>query len=112
MNVNMPKPVAVYMNATNNADLDSLDSCLTPDATISDVGENDNIAGLARESKEKFKLHADIRQVEEDGGKTKVTTLTSGDFPTSPQYFCYIFTFAGGLIKDINIVPGEANVKE
>jgi len=95
----------------------SLDTCLAPDAKISDVGENDKIAGVAaikefiKDSREKFKLHAAIQSVDNAGEKIKVTTLTSGDFPTSPQYFHYEFILAGGLIKNIDILPGEANVQ-
>ncbi len=103
------------MKATNSADLNSLDWCLAPGATISDRGENDNIVGLAaiktfiRESKEKFQLHAEVRQMEEAGGLVKVTTLTSGDLPASPPYFRYEFTLAEGLITNIDILPGEGN---
>ena len=117
MKLKMPKAVATYMDATNSADLDSLDACLAPDAKISDVGENDRITGVAaikefiRDSREKFKLHAAIQKVDNVGEKVTVTTLTSGDFPSSPQYFHYEFTLVGGLIRNIDILPGEDNVK-
>lgn len=118
MNQNMPKAVALYMDATNSADLDSLEACLASDATISDVGENGRIAGLAaikefiRDSREKFNLHAAIQSVGKAGGKVTVTTLTSGNFPSSPQYFHYEFTLTGGLIRNIDIFPGAENAKK
>lgn len=117
MDQNMPKAVATYMAATNNADLYSLETCLMPDATISDVGENDRITGVAaikgfiKDSREKFKLHAAIQSVNSAEEKVTVTTLTSGDFPSSPQFFHYEFTLAGRLIRNIDILPGEENVK-
>jgi ketosteroid isomerase-like protein len=114
----MPKAVEDYLKASDTADLDSLNACLAQDATISDVGENDKISGLpairqfVQESKEKFKLRKKILHIEETDDRVKVTTLTFGDFPGSPQYFYYEFTLADNLIKNIDILPGEENVKQ
>ncbi|MEY8352995.1 hypothetical protein AALB39_06490 [Lachnospiraceae bacterium 54-53] len=84
MSVQLPKPIALYMDSLNSNDSDILNVCITEDAHVHDIGENSHII---------------------------VTSLTSGEFPGSPQLFYYFFTVKDDLITNIEIVPGEENAK-
>jgi hypothetical protein len=79
------------------------------------VGENNKIIGLAaikeftKASKEKYDLTATIQHIDTTGEHLKITTLTSGNFPGSPQQFHYEFTIVRGLIQNIDILPWDTS---
>jgi hypothetical protein len=103
------------MEAKNTADIDKLDACFAQDAVIHDVGEDNKIIGLdaikrfTKASKEKYDLTVTIQHIDNTGERLKITTLASGNFPGSPQYFHYEFTMVRGLIQNIDILPGDAS---
>ena len=110
-------PISLYMDSINSNDSSVLGKCIAKDAHVHDVGENKHINGLEAirkwrgGSNEEFKLKSDVTAVEAKYGITIVTSIASGNFPSSPQVFYYFFTVADNLITNIEIIPGEENIK-
>ncbi len=117
METKLTRPIALYMDSINSNDNSALEKCISKDAHIHDVGENNHINGLEAikkwrgKSNTEFELKSEATDIEEKYGITIVTSIASGNFPTSPQMFYYFFTTADDLITNIEIIPGEANVK-
>jgi hypothetical protein len=117
MSVQLPKPVATYMDSLNTNDNTVIDVCMAKDAHVHDVGETNHFNGLEaitkwrESSSDEFELKSKVTNVEDSHGIIIVTSLTSGKFPGSPQLFYYFFTVANDLITNIEIVPGAENVK-
>ncbi|BBI35208.1 hypothetical protein [Cohnella abietis] len=116
MSFPLPKPIAIYMDSLNTNDNLVIDECIAKDAHVHDIGENNHFNGIEAirkwrgDSNDEFKLISKITKVEDKHGIVIVTSLTSGNFPGSPQLFYYFFTVADNLITNIEIVPGEENV--
>ena len=117
MNTKLSGPISIYLDSINSNDSSVLEKCLTKDAHVHDVGENNHINGLEAIKKwrggsnDEFKLKSEVIAVEEKYGITIVTSITSGNFPSSPQIFYYFFAVADNLITNIEIIPGEENIK-
>lgn len=117
MPVQLTKPIALYMSALNSNDTAAMEACIASDAHVYDMGENNHINGLEAIKKwrsiisEEFHLKSEIKNVEDKYGITMLTSLTSGNFPGSPQLFTYFFAVVDGLIADILILPGEEDSK-
>lgn len=116
MYIQILKPIESYMDSLNTNDNSILDVCISKDAHIHDIGENNHINGIAAIKKwrgstnDEFKLKSEVTNVENKYGIFIVTSITSGNFPGSPQLFYYFFTVGENLITNIEIVPGEENV--
>ena len=116
MSIQLPKSIENYMDSLNTNDNSILDVCMSKDAHIHDIGENNHINGLEAikkwrgNSNDEFKLKSQVTNMEDKYGIFIVTSITSGNFPGSPQLFYYFFTVRENLITNIEIVPGEENV--
>ena len=117
MSFELPKPIEVYMNSLNTRDNTVLDACVAKDAHVHDIGEDNHFNGIEAikkwrgSSSDEFNLKSEVAEVETKHGIVIVTSKISGNFPGSPQLFYYFFTVADDLITNIEIVPGEENVK-
>ncbi|NUU61884.1 hypothetical protein [Paenibacillus agri] len=117
MSFQLPTPIAIYMDSLNTNDNTVIDGCMANDAHVHDIGEDKHFNGLEAikkwrgDSNDEFKLRSEVINVEDKHGIVIVTSLTSGNFPGSPQLFYYFFTVAYNLISNIEIVPGKENVK-
>ncbi len=113
MSIELPKPIALYMESINTTNNAILDACIAKDAHVYDRGEDKYINGLEAikiwrgNVREEFNLQSEVVNVEEKQGIIIVTSITSGDFPGSPQLFYYQFTLEEDLIAKLEIVPGE-----
>jgi hypothetical protein len=117
MSVQLPKPVAAYLDSINANDPTALDACMAKDAHVHDIGEDSHFSGLEAIKKwrggsnDEFELKSEVKNVEDCHGIIVLTSLTSGKFPGSPRLFYYFFTVTDDLITNIEIVPGAENVK-
>ncbi len=117
METKLTGPISIYLDSINANDSSVLEKCIAKDAHIHDVGENKHINGLEAIKKwrggsnDEFKLKSEVITVEEKYGITIATSVASGNFPSSPHIFYYFFTVADNLITNIEIIPGEENVK-
>ncbi len=117
METKLTGPISIYMDSINSNDSSVLEKCIAKDAHIHDVGEYNHINGLEAIKKwrggsnNEFNLKSEVTAVEEKYGITIVTSIASGNFPSSPHIFYYFFTIADELITNIEIIPGEENIK-
>ncbi|RVT40713.1 nuclear transport factor 2 family protein [Sphingobium algorifonticola] len=105
MSMNLPKPIADYIEANARLDIDDMLQPFLHDAVFIDNGKH-------------FQGHAAIRQLfaEEvlpvkaiftpatvwaEGGDVVIDGSADGDFPGSPLRFTYRFTLANGAIKSL-----------
>lgn len=107
MNLELPRPVAVYLAADNADDPDLLDNCFTADARVHD--EEHDYRGLEaiktwkREVKEKYRYVMEPIDVAVNDGTVELRAKVTGDFPGSPVEIDYTFTLAGDKIASLEI---------
>jgi hypothetical protein len=107
MTPELPRPVAVYLEADNTDDPDLLDDCFTADALVHD--EERDYRGLAAIKAWKRAVKAKYRYVMEplaatvSGQTVKLRARLTGDFPGSPIEVDYTFTLAGDRIAGLVI---------
>jgi hypothetical protein len=117
MDTELTGPISIYMDSINSNDSSILEKCIAKDAHVHDAGENNHINGLEAiknwrgGSNDEFKLNSEVTAVEEKYGIIIVISIASGNFPSSPHIFYYFFTVADDLITNIEIIPGEENIK-
>ena len=113
----LPTPIALYMDSLNNGNLSSLKECLAEDAHIYDLGEDTHIYGLTSiiawrgNTNDEYQLKSKVINLEDKHGINIVTSLTSGNFPSSPHLFYYFFSLCDNQITNLEIVPGEGNLE-
>src|ERR1051325_3989370 len=84
---NLPKPIALYIEAENSGDVSLFDQCFTDDAVVFD--ENERHEGLTAikewksETKRKYQHTVEPLSIIEKAGRTIVTTRLTGKFPRS-----------------------------
>lgn len=104
---NLPKPIALYIEAENSGDSNLCDQCFAHTAVVSD--ENEIHQGLAAikewkaETKKKNQHTVDpLSLVEKDGGFV-VTNKLTGNFPGSPIELEFVFTLRNDKIVSLEI---------
>lgn len=107
MSLNLPAPIATYF-AADREDSQAVAQCFTDDATVKDEGQT--YSGLAAikqwktDSSTKYTYTTEPFRVEEQDGKTVVTSKVSGNFPGSPVDLRYFFGLDDDKITDLEIV--------
>ena len=98
----VPQAIADYFAAANTDDADRVAACFADDAVVRDEGRDHCGRGAvrvwARETRRKYRYHAEIRTAEKVADRTIVTAHLTGDFPGSPVDLRYRFKLAGGKI--------------
>src|SRR5256885_726675 len=96
MSIDLPKPVAAYIAAENEHDLEALARCFAEHAVIRDEGRA--IEGLAAikqwaaETNKKYQHTIEPLKCVQKDSKTVITNRLAGTFPGSP--ITLQFTFA------------------
>ena len=103
----LPEPIAIYITAENDGNVETMAKCFTENAVVTD--ENKTIKGLAAikqwkiETKQKYQHTIEpLASVQKDG-KTIVTNRLSGNFPGSPIEIEFVFTLEGNKITSLEI---------
>ena len=106
--INLPTPIAIYVDAENNGDTEALARSFAENATVRDEGKT--IEGLAAikqwkgETKKKYQHTVEpLASVQKDG-KTIVTNRLIGNFPGSPIELEFVFTLDGDKITSLEIL--------
>jgi len=103
----LPQPIATYMQATNARDTDALLACFTADAVVTDEGQEYHGEARIREWREKtneqYHYTVAVIDVTEGDNETVVTTQVSGNFDGSPVQLHYHFTLKGDKISVLSI---------
>jgi hypothetical protein len=105
---NLPKPIALYIEAENSGDVSLFDQCFTDDAVVFD--ENERHEGLIAikewksETKRKYQHTVEPLSIIEKEGRTIVTNRLTGKFPGSPIELEFAFTLRGNKIVSLEIL--------
>jgi hypothetical protein len=107
MTIDLPKPIAAYF-AADSRDGDAVACCFTAQAVVKDEGRahigHAAIAKWKAESSAKYTYTCEPVAVEDQHGKTVVTSHLVGDFPGSPIDLRYVFVLEGDKIGSLEIV--------
>lgn len=105
MSMDLPKPIADYVEANARLDLDGMLKPFRPDAVFIDNGKHfDGQAAIRRLFEEEVmpvKAIFTPDAIRNDGGDVIVEGPAHGDFPGSPLRFTYRFTLVDGVIKTL-----------
>src|SRR5437870_5696472 len=107
MPVDLPTPIAIYIDAENRGDTEALAECFAEDAVVRDEGKT--IEGLATikrwkaETKKKYQHTIEPLAVAQKDGKTIVTNRLTGNFPGSLVELEFVFTLDGNKITSLDI---------
>ena len=105
---NLPKPIALYIEAENSGDVSLFDQCFTDDAVVFD--ENERHEGLTAikewksETKRKYQHTVEPLSIIQKEGRTIVTNRLTGKFPGSPIELEFAFTLRGNKIVSLEIL--------
>jgi hypothetical protein len=105
MSMNLPKPIADYVEANARLDIDGMLKHFLPDAVFIDNGKlfkgHPAIRKLFEEEVIPVKAIFVPDIVREEAGNVVVEGPAHGDFPGSPLRFTYRFTLAHGAIQTL-----------
>jgi len=105
MSMDLPKPIAEYVEANARLDIDGMLKPFQPDAVFIDNGKHfegqSAIRQLFEEEVIPVKAIFVPDAVREEGGDVVVEGPAHGDFPGSPLRFTYRFTLVDGAIKTL-----------
>mgnify|MGYP001581223266 CR=1 FL=1 len=108
MTINLPKPIADYVEANARLDIDGMIRPFLPDAVFIDNGKRyEGLAEIRRLLEEEaiaVKAIFTPDTVREEGGDIVLDGPAHGDFPGSPLRFTYRFTLAHGAIKSLETI--------
>jgi hypothetical protein len=107
MPVDLPTPIAIYIDAENRGDTEALAQCFAEHAVVRDEGQT--IEGLAAiqqwkaETRRKYQHTVEPLASAQKDGKTIVTNRLTGNFPGSPIELEFVFTLDGNKIVSLEI---------
>ena len=107
MNVTLPSPLDVYLNAEANSDTAPLVHCFASDAVVHDEGRT--IKGLAaiqawkKDSKARYQYVIEPLDSSRNGDVVTMRARLTGSFPGSPLELTYTFVLADGKIASLEI---------
>lgn len=103
MSLNLPEPIADYIEANRRLDLDGMTKHFAPDAVFTDNGKDfvgkAAIAKMLKEEAIAVKAIFEPDTAREEHGVVVLEGPAHGEFPGSPLRFTYRFTMNGDAIK-------------
>ena len=107
MSMDVPSPIADYVEANARLDVDGMLTSFQPDAVIIDNGKRFEgrpaIRQLLEDDVIPVKAIFTPDSVREEGGAVVVEGPAHGDFPGSPLRFTYRFQLTNGAIETLEI---------
>lgn len=105
MSMDLPEPIAAYVEANARLDIDGMLKPFLSDAVFIDNGKRFEGKGAIRQLFEEevipVKAIFTPDAVRDEGGDVVVEGPAQGDFPGSPLRFTYRFTLARGAIQTL-----------
>jgi hypothetical protein len=107
MPVELPAPIAAYIDAENSHDIEALALCFSENGTVRDEGRT--IQGLAAikhwkaETAKKYRHTMEPLACKPGGDKIAVTNRLAGNFPGSPIELEFVFTLENEKISSLDI---------
>jgi len=109
MSIQLPPPIALYVQLENAGDTEMLSACFAPNAVVRD--ESHTYEGLAAitawkaETKRKYHHIITPLDVAQQQGKTVLKARLTGDFPGSSVTLHFDFVLEAGHILSLEIHP-------
>ena len=104
----LPEPIEIYVRAENDGNVDAIDICFSPDATVRDEGHvYEGLSAIKKwkaASKEKYNHTMEPLEAVERDGRTIVASKVTGNFPGSPITINFSFLLEGGKILALETV--------
>lgn len=105
MSLNLPAPIADYIEANRRLDLDGMMKHFAPDAVFTDNGKDfvgkAAIAKMLKDEAIAVKAIFEPDAAREEDGVIVLEGPAHGEFPGSPLRFTYRFTMNGDAIKTL-----------
>ena|SRR5712664_4208533 len=107
MSIQLPPPIAVYLQLENAGDTETLSACFAPNAIVRDEGHTyEGLAAIkAWKAETTKKYHHTVLPLEVvcRHDKTVLTATLTGDFPGSPVTVNFDFVLGAGKILSLEI---------
>jgi hypothetical protein len=107
MSIRLPAAIALYVDAENRGEVDSLSDCFAPDATVRDEGRTYRglpaIRTWRAETRRKYNHTVTPLEISEQAERTVLKARLDGDFPRSPVTLQFRFVLEGGKITALEI---------
>ncbi|WP_235212574.1 nuclear transport factor 2 family protein [Burkholderia pyrrocinia] len=107
MNVTLPSPLDVYLNAEANNDTAPLVHCFASDAVVHDEGRTikglEAIQAWKKDSKARYQYRVEPLDLSQNGAVVTMRARLTGSFPGSPLELTYTFVLADGKIASLEI---------
>ena len=104
---NLPKPIALYVEAENTGDVKLFDQCFAEDAVVRDENETHEGLGAIKEwkaeTKKKYQHTIESLKFLKKNDKNIVTNRLTGNFPGSPIELEFAFIIRGDKIVSLEI---------
>src|SRR5207253_1132759 len=104
---NLPKPIALYVEAENTGDVKLFDQCFAEDAVVRDENETHEGLGAIKEwkaeTKKKYQHTIEPLKFLEKDNQAIVTNRLAGNFPGSPIELEFAFTLNSDKIVLLEI---------
>jgi SnoaL-like domain len=107
MSIQLPPPIALYVQLENAGDTETLSECFAPNAIVRDEGQTyEGLAAIKAwkaETKKQYHHTVTPLEVAQQHGKTVLTATLTGDFPGSPVTVNFAFVLEAGKILSLEI---------
>jgi len=107
MSIQLPPPIALYVQLENAGDTETLSECFAPNAIVRDEGQTyEGLAAIKAwkaETTKKYHQTVTPLDVAHQQGKTVLTATRTGDFPGSPITVHFDCVLEAGNILSLEI---------
>lgn len=107
MDIELPEPLALYLEEENHDGVDAIARCFAADAVVRDEGGTirgiEAIQAWKRASKARYRYRVEPLSAQRHGATLRLRVRTSGDFPGSPAELDYTVELAGDRIASLEI---------
>lgn len=107
MSIQLPPPVALYVQLENSGDTETLSACFAPNTIVRDEGRTyEGLAAIkAWKAETKRQYHHTVMPLEvaHRHGKTVLKAKLTGNFPGSPVTVNFDFVLEAGKILSLEI---------
>lgn len=109
MAIDLPEVIDTYFKADKKGNAQAISECFTQDAVVTDEGNTytgrDAIRQWMANASTKYTYTVEPFAMEEEDGRTVITSHLVGNFPGSPVDLRYFFVLKDDRIAELKIVP-------
>jgi len=105
--IQLPAPIAAYLEAANASDAPALAACFTADAVVHDEARQyrgiDSILAWKADTTNRYHPAIEARRIEGTGPDYRLQARVTGEFPGSPAMLAYRFVLSGDRIAFLEV---------